>query len=50
VLANSLLQGGDTGIIELKAAGESTPNSGDDDPPAVKLMIDYLYLYDYDLL
>jgi hypothetical protein len=43
-----LIQEGDTGIIELKAAQESTPDLGDDDPRAVKLMVDYLYLHDYD--
>jgi hypothetical protein len=43
-----LIQEGDTGIIELKAAQESTPDVGDDDPRAVKLMVDYLYLHDYD--
>ena len=43
-----MTQEGDTGIIELKAAQESTPDVGDDDPRAVKLMVDYLYLHDYD--
>jgi hypothetical protein len=43
-----LVQEGDTGIIELKATKERTPDIGSDDPRAVKLMIDYLYLADYD--
>jgi hypothetical protein len=43
-----LIQEGYTGTIELKAAQESTPDLGDDDPRAVKLMVDYLYLHDYD--
>lgn len=32
----------------MKAAQESTPDLEDDDPRAVKLMVDYLYLHDYD--
>jgi hypothetical protein len=43
-----LIQEGDTGTIELKAAQGNTPDLGDDDPRSVKLMIDYLYLHDYD--
>lgn len=43
-----MTQEGDTGIVELKAAQESTPDVGDDDPRAVKLMVDYLYLHGYD--
>lgn len=43
-----MTQEGDTGIVELKAAQESTPDVGDDDPRAVKLMVDYLYFHDYD--
>lgn len=43
-----MTQEGDTGIVELKAVQESTPDVGDDDPRAVKLMVDYLYLHDYD--
>lgn len=35
-------------MIELKAAVERTPDIGSDDPRAVKLMIDYLYLGYYD--
>ena len=32
----------------MKAFDSSNPDLGDDDPQAVKLMIDYLYLNDYD--
>jgi hypothetical protein len=42
------LQEGHTGITELEAAGETTSDLGDDDPRAVKLMINYLYLHVYD--
>jgi hypothetical protein len=41
-------QEGETGIIELKAVSDECPDAADDDPRAVKLMIDYLYLGDYD--
>ncbi|GAB7336118.1 hypothetical protein MBLNU13_g08910t2 [Cladosporium sp. NU13] len=49
-VANNLVlrDEGNTGVIELKAALESTPDLEDDDPRSVKLMIDYLYLHDYD--
>jgi hypothetical protein len=43
-----LIQEGDTGTIELKAAQGNKPDLGDDDPRAVKLMVDYLYPHDYD--
>lgn len=43
-----MIQEGDTGIIDLKPAQGSTPDLGDDDPRAVKLMVDYLYFHDYD--
>jgi hypothetical protein len=42
------VQEGQTGIIKLKAAEKDHPDLSDDDPRAVKLMIDYLYLDDYD--
>lgn len=48
LISSNLIQEGDTGVIELKAAQESTPDLGDDDPRSVKLMIDYLYFHDYD--
>jgi hypothetical protein len=41
-------QEGQTNRIELKAAEGDRPDLADDDPKAVKLMIDYLYLDDYD--
>jgi hypothetical protein len=43
-----MLQEGQTDRIELKAAEGDRPDLADDDPKAVKLMIDYLYLDDYD--
>lgn len=43
-----MIKEGDTGIIKLKAAQESNPDFGDDDPRAVELMVNYLYLHDYD--
>jgi hypothetical protein len=46
--SSNSIQEGDAGIFELKAAQESTPDLGDDNPRAVKLMVDYLYLHDYD--
>jgi hypothetical protein len=42
------LQEGQTGIVELRSTEGECPDLGDDDPQAVKLMIDYLYLEDYD--
>jgi hypothetical protein len=42
------LQEGQDGLIDLKAAEGDFPVVGDDDPRAVKLMVDYLYLDDYD--
>jgi hypothetical protein len=42
------LQEGQTGIVELKSTEGECPDLGDDDPQAVKLMIDSLYLEDYD--
>ena len=42
------MQEGQTGIVELKSTEGECPDLGDDDPQAVKLMIDYLYLEDYD--
>jgi hypothetical protein len=42
------LQEGQTGVIELKAAGGDHPDPADDDPRAVKLMVDYLYIGNYD--
>jgi hypothetical protein len=41
-------QEGESGIIELKVFSNECPDVADDDPRAVKLMIDYLYLRDYD--
>ena len=41
------MQEGQTGIVELKSSEGECPDLGDDDPQAVKLMIDYLYLEDY---
>jgi hypothetical protein len=43
-----LTQEGDTGIIELEVAQESTLDLGNDAPRAVKLIVDYLYFHDYD--
>jgi hypothetical protein len=42
------LQEGQDGLIDLKAADGDGSDFGDDDPRAVKLMVDYLYLDDYD--
>jgi hypothetical protein len=42
------LQEGQDGLIDLKAADGDGSGFGDDDPRAVKLMVDYLYLDDYD--
>lgn len=42
------MQEGQNGVIELKAAEGDCPDVGKDDPRAVKLMMDYFYLADYD--
>ncbi|KAK5123684.1 hypothetical protein LTR85_002320 [Meristemomyces frigidus] len=45
------MQEGDTGVIELLATSDSQDvdeQFGTDDPETVKLMIDYLYLHDYE--
>jgi hypothetical protein len=42
------LQGGYIGIVELRSAEGGCPGLGDDDPQGVKLMIDYLYIEEYD--
>jgi hypothetical protein len=42
------LQEGQDGLIDLKAADGDGSDFGDDDLRAVKLMVDYLYLDDYD--
>jgi hypothetical protein len=42
------LQEGQTGIVELRSTEGECPDLGDGDPQAGKLMIDYLYLEDYD--
>lgn len=44
----NVLQEGHTGVIELKAAEGDHPDLASDDPRAVKLMVDYLYLGEYD--
>jgi hypothetical protein len=41
-------QEGQTGVIELKAANDDGDAIAEDDPDAVRLMIDYFYLSDYD--
>lgn len=43
------VQEGHTGIVELKSANHDDEAVAEDDPEAVRLMIDYLYLGDYDL-
>lgn len=42
-------QEGLTGVVELKAANVADDDAiAEDDPEVVRLMIDYLYLNDYD--
>jgi hypothetical protein len=48
VHVSQVSQEGESGTIELKAFSDKCPDVADDDPRAVKLMIDYLYLRDYD--
>lgn len=42
------VQEGNSGLIELKAAVDDDDAVAEDNPQAVQLMIDYLYLRDYD--